>query len=291
MNSMTGFGKAELKTKAGTFSVEIASVNNRFLDISPRLPRQFFNFEPKLRDLIKSKLNRGKVNLFVAFETTDEDVGRYAINSKAARAYFKQLQALRKELKLNRDTEMTDLLMLPGVSLPDREEIDEDLVWVGLKKACEKALVTLVAMRRKEGRAMARDMTVRLTSIAKSTEEIATYSSVSVEKYREKLNKRIAEVLNSAAPDTVRLEEEIAIMAERSDIAEECTRLASHIQQYRATLKQKEPVGKKLNFVLQEMNREINTIGAKSSELNISSLVIAAKEEIEKLRELVQNVE
>jgi len=148
-----------------------------------------------------------------------------------------------------------------------------------------------VAMRRKEGRAMARDMTVRLTSIAKSTEEIAKYSSVSVEKYREKLNKRIAEVLNSAAPDTVRLEEEIAIMAERSDIAEECTRLASHIQQYRATLKQKEPVGKKLNFVLQEMNREINTIGAKSSELNISSLVIVAKEEIEKLRELVQNVE
>ena len=291
MNSMTGFGKAELKTKAGTFTVEIASVNNRFLDISPRLPRQFFNLEPKIRDLVKGFVSRGKINLFVAYEKTDEDTGRYAVNAKAARAYYKQLKALHKELKLNREVEMTDLLMLPGVSLPDREEIDEDLVWSGLKKAAEKALTGLTAMRRKEGQAMARDMAARLTEISKAAKAITGHSTVAVEKYREKLNKRISEVLTSAAPDQVRLEEEIAVMAERSDITEECTRLASHISQYRATIKQKEPVGKKLNFVLQEMNREINTIGSKSSELGISSLVISVKEEIEKLRELVQNVE
>lgn len=291
MDSMTGFGKAELTAKAGRFTVEISSVNNRFLDISPRLPRLFSSLEPRVRKLATSRLGRGKVYLYVGFEESEESPGKYAINETAAGAYLKQLQALKAKFKLNGDIKISDLLLLPDVTKPDRENLDEELIWASLKKAIDRALSQLLAMRRKEGAAMAREMQKRLSGIARKLKMVEKRSVESVKKYRTRLNKRIKEVLDSPLPESVRLEEEVAIMAERADITEECARMHSHLEQYRSTLKQKEPVGKKLNFILQELNRETNTVASKSAEINISSTVILIKEEIEKLRELVQNVE
>ncbi len=291
MYSMTGFGKAEHSGKAGKFIVEISSVNNRFLEISAKLPRQFFTIEPRVRELVGKSLSRGKINIYVGFEEAAGSPNKYLINKVAAAAYHKQLKALKKELKITSDIDLRDLLLLPDVTRPEVESVDEDLIWAGLQKVVEKSLHDLVAMRRKEGDAMGRDMKKRLAILSEQVKKVEKLTSGAVEKFREKLQKRIEELTAASAADPSRLEEEIALMAERTDVTEECTRFLSHIEQYEGTLNSTEPVGKKLNFILQELNREANTIASKCSDLNISTIVISIKEEVERLREQVQNVE
>jgi uncharacterized protein (TIGR00255 family) len=291
MNSMTGFGKAESITKIGKFTLEISSVNNRFLEVSARLPRQYSLLEHRLRELVSARLTRGKVSLSVGFEELDAAPGKYLINRKAAKSYLRQLNEVKKELRLSGQIDLHDLLLLPEISQAEPEALDEELVWSGVKKAADKALVELILMRRREGAAMARDMNQRLRIINRLVKKITKGSTNSVEKYRRKLSTRIEELLQSKEVDPERLEQEVALFAERSDISEECTRLMSHIQQFQKSVNLNEPVGKRLTFILQEMNRETNTIGAKCSEAEIASAVIAAKEELEKLRELAQNVE
>lgn len=291
MNSMTGFGKAELKTKLGKFTVEISSVNNRFLEIGQRLPRQFFTLEPKVRELINSKLSRGKVSIYVGFDGNDGSIEQYRINKAALKAYYQQLLKVKKELKATGEIGVKDLLLLPEVARPEDVALDERIIWQHLKKVVEKALADLIAMRRKEGQVMSGDMKKRLATVAARTSEIKKVAADAVDAYREKLTKRLGELLESPVPDYLRIEEQIALMAEKTDITEECTRFLSHVDQYRQTLKSHEPVGKRLNFILQEMNREANTIASKSTDARISSLTINVKEEVEKMRELVQNVE
>ncbi|MDH4155680.1 MAG: YicC family protein [candidate division Zixibacteria bacterium] len=291
MKSMTGFGKAELRAPVGKFSVEISSVNNRFLEISARLPRQFFALEARLRTLISAHIERGKIYLYVGYEESNDSAAKFAINRPAARAYHKQLMQLKKELGLSGGVEIHDLMLLPEFANPDKETIDDKLIWPPLEKATRKALNELISMRRKEGAALARDMRQRMKVINGYIKVIVDHSSDFVDSYREKLAARIQDLLQSPAPDSVRLEEEIVMVAERIDISEECIRLKSHVGQFTQTLAIPDPVGKKLNFILQEMNREANTIASKCSDIRISSAVISLKEEIEKLREQVQNVE
>ena len=291
MYSMTGFGRAEVSSPVGSLTVELASVNNRFLEMSVRLPRQLSLLETQIRELISSKVNRGQINLTVTLDDTEAAVQRTLINSRLAAAYAKQLKTLQKELKLAGEVTMHDLVLVPDILKPDKEKVDHDQVWKLLDKALTKALTDLVAMRKKEGAAMAADMQQRLTAMKMTIGEVEKKSSGAIEIYREKLTQRINSLLEPAQRDHLRLEEEIALFAERTDITEECTRLKSHIDLYQQALKMKEPAGKRLNFILQEMNREANTIGSKCSEFAISSLAISLKEEIEKLRELVQNVE
>ncbi len=291
MNSMTGFGKAELITKIGKFTLEISSVNNRFLEVSARLPRQYSLLEHRLRELVSAQLTRGKISIYVGFEESETAPGKYSINKKAAKSYLLQLTEVKKELRLGGEIDLHDLLLLPEVSQAEPEAPDEELVWSGIKKAADKALAELISMRRREGAAMAQDMNQRLRIINRLNKKITKGSANSVERYRRKLSARIEELLQSKEIDPNRLEQEIALFAERSDITEECTRLMSHIEQYQKSVNLKEPVGKRLTFILQEMNRETNTIGAKCSEAEIASAVIALKEELEKLRELAQNVE
>ena len=291
MYSMTGFGRAEVSSPVGSLSIEVTSVNNRFLEMSVRLPRQLSLLEMQIRELISSKVNRGQINLTVSLDDTEAAVQRTLINSRLAAAYAKQLKALQKELKLAGEVTMHDLVLVPDILKPDKERVDHDQVWKLVEKALTKALTDLVAMRKKEGAAMANDMQQRLTAMKKAIGEIEKKSSGAIEIYREKLTQRINALLEPAQRDHLRLEEEIALFAERTDITEECTRLKSHIDLYQQALKMKEPAGKRLNFILHEMNREANTIGSKCSEFTISSLAISLKEEIEKLRELVQNVE
>jgi len=291
MNSMTGFGKAEVATRVGRFAVEIASVNSRFLEVSVRLPRQFSLLEHKLRELVSAKINRGKVSLFVAFAAPDNAPGRFLLNKSAAKAYHKQLVALRSSLKLDGQIGISDLLALPDVVPAEETTVTHNSIWSGIKKATNKALDGLVAMRRREGAAMTRDMNQRLKVITDLIKEIVRDSYLVVEKYRQRLTSRINELVDSSAYDPGRLEQEIALFAEKCEISEECTRLQSHVDQYKRSLNAKEPVGKRLNFILQEMNREANTIASKTPATKVTTAVIAVKEEIEKLRELVQNVE
>jgi uncharacterized protein (TIGR00255 family) len=291
MNSMTGFGKAELKTRLGRFTVEISSVNNRFLEISQRLPRQFFTLEPKIRDLISSRLSRGKISVYVGFDGNDGSAEQFYINNIAIKAYYRQLQAIKKELKVNGEITIHDLLLLPEVARPDEAGLDEAVIWRELKRVMVKALDDLLAMRRKEGKVMAGDMKKRMLMLTRQTRQVIKSAPRAVEFYREKITRRLNELLDAPVPDNLRIEEQIALMAEKTDISEECTRFLSHIQQFSETLRGHQPAGKRLNFILQEMNREANTISSKSTYADISSLVISMKEQIEKVRELVQNVE
>ena len=291
MLSMTGYGKAVVEAKPGKFTVEISSVNNRFLEISLRLPRRFYSFEPNLRKLIGEVVQRGKINFFLGFEESDDSPGKYQLNATAARAYTKQLRKLKKELKLEGEISVRDLVALPDLAESDEDAHDEKLMWPPLEQAARKALHGLIAMRQKEGKAMARNMSGGLKVIDKQVGQITAKSHGAVDKYREKLTLRIDELMQKQVPDRLRLEEEIAIFAERTDIAEEIARLQSHIQQFKDAIAADGPVGKRLNFILQEMNREANTIGSKSAEIEVTGSAISLKEEIERLREMIQNVE
>jgi len=291
MDSMTGFGKAELRTKLGTFVVEMSSVNNRFLETQIRQPRQFSSLEPRIRKVIAGQLTRGKLHFYMSFEEPAGAPRKYPINIEAARTYHRRLKALQKELKLSGSITLQDLLVLPEVASPPTENIDDEQVWPCVEKVVGKALRELVGMRRREGAATAKDMRIRLTTLTKLTRQVVRDSAGVVDRYREKLNKRISDMLDGPAPDQLRLGEEVALIADKADISEECTRLFSHLDQCRRTIGRKGPVGKKLNFILQELNREANTIASKCTEIDISRAAIAIKEEVEKLREQIQNIE
>jgi uncharacterized protein (TIGR00255 family) len=291
MNSMTGFGKAESSSKSGTFTVEISSVNSRYLEISVRMPRQISALEHKVRELINGHLNRGKVFIHIGFSESEDSPSKSFINEKAVQVINKQLNKIKKDLKIGGEVTISDLLVFSDVTRPNDNGCDEKAIWTELEKIISKALDGLIKMRRKEGAAMARDMKMRLTLINKINNEIVKNSSLVVGKYREKLESRVGEMIKNVEIDKTRLEQEIAFFADRCDISEECTRLFSHIKQYQDDLKLSEPVGKRLNFVLQEMNREANTIASKANEITITSSTITLKEEIEKLREMIQNVE
>ncbi|MEW6049951.1 MAG: YicC/YloC family endoribonuclease [Candidatus Zixiibacteriota bacterium] len=289
--SMTGFGRAEQSTRLGMLTAEISSVNNRFLDLTIRLPRQYAALEVRVKELVARSLSRGQVTIVVTLEEADDSPDKFLVNRKALVAYWRQLVALQKELRIPGDVTIRDMLILPDIAKPERQGRDIDAAWAVFEKTLAKALAALGAMRKKEGAAMATDMAKRLSVLKDAVSQVQKRSVNAVEVYREKLATRIAELTDPSTRNSARLEEEIAIFAERTDITEECTRLISHIDQFRDALKLREPVGKRLNFILQEMNREANTIGSKCSDFGITTLAITLKEEIEKLRELVQNVE
>ena len=291
MNSMTGFGKAELKSKLGKITVEISTVNNRYLEISPRTPRAFFGFDPKIKEVISQMINRGKVNLYISFEEKIDEKAKNYINKDLSKVLFRQLYALKKELKISSELTIRDLLLIPEVTKPETASFDEKELWDLVEKTLRKAMDQLVQMRKKEGQALKADMQKRVKSLLKNIKEIEKLSGEAVNTRRERITQKLQDILSNSEENTVRIEEEIAILAERTDISEECTRTYSHLQQYTNALDEKQPVGKKLNFILQELNREANTIASKCNEISISSTVILMKEEIEKLREQVQNIE
>ena len=288
---MTGFGKAEQKTRLGLFNVEVSSVNNRFLEVSVRQPRQFSALEYRIKEAVGKHLSRGKIYIFVGFTESEDLPDKYSINVKAAEAYSRQLKQLQKDLGLGGEVTVGDLLAIPDLAKSDDMTWDLDDVWKELSPVVTAALKGLASMRKVEGAAMAKDMSQRLKEINEVNEEVSRISATSVQKYRDKLKSRVGELAETIDLDPGRLEQEVALLAERSDISEECTRLASHVNQYQTDLNVDEPVGKRLNFILQEMNREANTIASKCTEAEITRAVITLKEEIEKLRELVQNVE
>ena len=247
--------------------------------------------EPKIRDLISEMISRGKVNLFVSFDENISEQGKSLINRDVSKALYSQLSKLKKELKISGDITINDLLLIPEVTKPAINSLDEKEIWLSLEKVMRKALTALVAMRKKEGTAILKDMKMRLKFLDTGIKSVEKLSSDCVLKYREKLSARLQELFDTKVDESVRVEEEIALLAEKTDITEECTRFHSHVKQYSLALSEKKPVGKKLNFILQELNREANTIASKCADISISSTTIKIKEEIEKLREQVQNIE
>ena len=290
-SSMTGFGRAEVENAQYKFTVEINTVNNRFLDYQMRLPKTLYQIENDIKNLLGGKFSRGKVTVTVNWEEEHPE-GSIVLDEARADAYFKIHQLLKQRYSLEGPLSMHDFASLPDLVKIEKNEDDLEEIWNVLKKALEKAASGAHAMRCAEGANLVKDMRERVTTIHKITAEIEALSGENVRAYEARLKARIEELMGSS--DTAaseRIAVEVALWADKSDITEECVRLKSHLEQFENSLEESGPVGKRLNFILQELNRETNTIGDKSAYYEISRRVISVKEEVERLREQVQNIE
>ena len=289
--SMTGYGKGEASGSAGRVSVEIRSVNHRYGEIYIKLPRTLMQYEHEMRKKVSERLKRGKIELFVQLDEAFGAVDRPLVNLQLARSYFTAFSEMREALDLQEPVTLALIAAQKDVlAVKENLEPDEDLSLL-LYDALAKALDMLEGMRLKEGDALYAELNNRMNSLLALVDRIAEKAPFVVKIYEEKLKERLAKLLTDGTLDPSRLAQEVAIMADRSDITEELVRLQSHRSQFFATLTLAEPVGRKLDFLLQEMNREVNTIGSKANDAGIAAVVVELKAELEKIREQVQNIE
>jgi len=291
MYSMTGYGKADFKKKKLAVAIELFSVNSRFLEFGFRMPKHLAFLEPKLKKLIASKIDRGKITVSLNYSDYGTGIDKVVINENLAGEIHDQLLKLKKKFKLAGDIELGHILGFQEIFNVDKSGDIEDIVWPIVEVAAGRALDELIKMRGIEGANLKKDLSMRLKSLGKQISVIEKFAPQGVQIYREKLTKRIAELSVNGEVNGNRLEEEVMFHAERSDITEECVRFRSHIDQFQSSLKEKASIGKRLNFILQELNREANTIGAKGAGTSITKVVLDLKEEIEKMREQIQNIE
>ncbi|MDX6559809.1 MAG: hypothetical protein QOF72_2858 [Blastocatellia bacterium] len=289
---MTGFGHGAASGDEFTVAVEIKTVNNRFLDIHLRLSQELSPLEMMIRKRIGARLSRGRVDLNINFERTGATT--YEINRPLIAGYVSAMRDIQKQFDLAGDIDVSAVARLPGAMAPARDGLDETNT-AGMERALDEALDSLESMRENEGTALAAEMRLRLTKIETEVPIIEAAAAGLADAYRQRLQKRISELLARGAQavdlDAGRLAQEVAYLADRSDISEELTRLRSHIEQFRAAIDADGEVGKRLDFLLQELNREANTVLSKSTEISIKDAGLAIKAEVEKLREQVQNVE
>jgi len=292
LKSMTGYGKGEASALRGSFAVEIRSVNHRYNEVSVRLPRGFISLENEVKRLVSSVLKRGKVDVTVQWEEISaSDTIIPHIDIAAARGYREAFSRLADELQLAREIPLALIINQKGVMKETVDPIDETELKPLLISAVLSAVTAIDAMRIREGEALATDLVARRQQVAEWAERIGGRVPDVVAEYRLKLKTRLSLLLDGAEIDETRLAQEIAMMADRSDITEELVRLSSHFGQFDEALLLLEPVGRKLDFLMQEMNREVNTIGSKSNDAEIATLIIQIKTEMERMREQVQNVE
>ena len=288
---MTGFGQGRGESQGEAVSVELRSVNGKFCEVKPRLPRELAPLEAELVKTVKARLSRGVVDVFVRRETASARGMMPRVDLPLAAAYTKALRELKTELGLSGEPSVSDLAQLDGVLSLAEAAPDAAALQPALTAALQGALEALEAMRKREGEALARDMLARFDAIEKGAAEVKRLSPLQVEAQRDRLSARVAELSRGMALDPSRLAQEVALFADRTDVAEELTRLASHLEQLRALVASDVPAGRKLEFLVQEVNREINTIGSKSQHAGIASLIVDLKAELERVREQVQNVE
>ena len=291
MKSMTGYGKGVVSREGRELTVELKSVNHRFLDVSMRLPRVLSCIEDTLRTTIASRLSRGHVDVFVNYRNTRSDAKTVRVDETLLSAYVAAARTANEALNLRDDLTLSNVLRLPDVTeiIPSDEDADELIALA--KDAAELALDGLVEMRVAEGARLKTALLSGVNAMDAFREEILARAPFVAEEYRKKLNERIEAVLSDAEIDRARLATEVALFADRCCIDEELVRLKSHIAQFRAYLEASEPVGRNMDFIVQEMNRECNTIGSKANDAALTKSVLACKAEIEKLREQIQNVE
>jgi len=293
MKSMTGYGRGDCARDGFNVTVELSSVNRKQAEISVNLPRELEMLEARIRETILKEVSRGRLTTRVSVQAGDgKSSARMHLNVPLAKAYAHELGKLVRELKLTGLITLDHLVRAPGVFQTDAELVETENLWPAVAPALQTALAALVNMRSREGTHLSQDLAARVAVMRKCVERVAKQAPKSAARYRQQLVERIQSAgLPAPAADDERLLKEVVYFADRSDITEELTRLQSHFQQFNDCRKAKEPVGRTLDFLAQEMNREINTIGAKANDALISSEVVTLKAELEKFREQAQNVE
>jgi len=293
MKSMTGYGRGEHTQEGYKIATEVSTVNRKQAEVSIYLPRELDPLESRVRGEINKRMARGRITARVALHVTESALISHAqVNVALAKAYARELRKLAAELKIPGEITLEMLLRAPGIFQADSSLTDADHFWPGVEASVVKALEGCVKMREKEGAHLAKDLKARVAVLRKSAAKVAKEAPGMVERYREALRTRIQEAgLPLPEEEDERLRKEIIYFADRSDISEELTRLESHFKQFDDCVKSGEPVGRTLDFLAQEINREVNTIGSKASDSVIASEVVRLKAELEKFREQVQNVE
>lgn len=288
--SMTGFGKGFAKYNDLVVETEIKTFNSRFLDISLKLPRNLSNKEFEIRDLIKNKINRGKISLFINL-TKDGVESKYSfLDKEGVKTAFQLLKEIKDATGVSEEITINHVLTFQNMFFSDNG-FDIDEAFDTVLNSINEAIVDLKSMRKKEGEELSKDLIERAEKILETVEKIETASPESINEYFQKLKQRAKLLLEETSENENRLDMELAILAERYDITEECIRLKSHIKMFLDTIKNSVEAGRKLNFITQEMNREANTINSKSTSTEVSHLGIYIKEELEKIREQIQNIE
>ncbi len=288
---MTGYGRGEVDHAGTKISVELNSVNRKQSDIVINLPRDLAMLEPRIRQTINEKISRGRMNVVVGLQQSANGTGALALDTALARSYHDAMLTLQKELSAPGEITIGTILQAPGVMRSPEHSIDADDAWPVVQRALATALGELVKMREREGKHLAKDLIHRLKTLRKEIKEIRVLYPDVVKKYRTVLRERLEKAGLELALDDERLLKEVTIFADRSDVSEELTRLESHLAQFAHHLRKNEPVGRTLEFITQEIFRELNTLGAKSNDAGISQHVVACKSELEKIREQIQNLE
>ena len=291
MKSMTGFGKSKLEINGRVYNIEIKSVNHRYCDVNVRLPRSISCYENEIKKEVSNRVARGKIDVFIDFTNYTNEGKNVVINKELAKLYIKQLRELANEECLNDNINITEISKMPDVLQLTSEDDESDTILQELKQCLNSALDNFVNMRFIEGEKIKEDLLQRIDHINSMVEQISLNSTGLIEEYVVKLRERIQEILKTDIVDETRLAQETVIFADKSSIQEELTRLNSHINQFKTLLNSDVAIGKKLDFIIQEMNRESNTIASKSVKLEITNLVIEIKTELEDIREQIQNIE
>ena len=288
---MTGYGRGETDHDGTKFTVELNSVNRKQSDVVVNLPRDLVELEPRIRQTINENISRGRTNATVSLHSGSNGARKLALNTELARSYHKAMHSLQKDLNAPGEITIATILQAPGVMRFPEESLDPEDTWPAVEAALRAALADLIKMREREGKHLAKDLIRRLKAMRKQIKEIRELHPDVVKKYRAALLERIQKAGVPIASDDERLVKEISFFADRADVSEELTRVESHLAQFAHHLRRHEPVGRTLEFITQEIFRELNTLGAKANDAAISQRVVVCKAELEKIREQIQNLE
>ena len=288
---MTGYGRGETSSEGKKWIVELKSVNNRFLDTAIKMPRNIILLEERIKGEIKKKISRGRIDVYVKVQDEGEQKRQVKLDKALSKAYYSALEEISDTLSITKEIRAIDIANMPEVLGIEDSEDDLDLYWLLLQSSLNNALEQMVQMREKEGHELYNDLVEKIGFINNSCQQLKEKGPKVIEEYQEKLSKKLKDALGGWEVDDNRLLTEVAIMADKMSVDEEIVRLESHLKQLNKELLSHEAVGRKLDFLIQELNREVNTIGSKSNNYEISNLVIELKTNIEKMREQVQNIE
>lgn len=291
LKSMTGYGRCQRVLDGRDISVEIKSVNHRFFEFSARVPRAYGYLEEKMKGFVQQNISRGKIEVNVTVFTLEGKDAEVEINQSLAKGYIDALRSVADGLDLADNLTLSSVLRFQDVFSVRKTQDDEEIIWNAVKEVAQDAVGNFVAMRVVEGERLKADIEEKLTLIEQSVSKIEVLSPKTTEAYRERLYTKLCEVLEKTNIDESRILTEAAIFAEKTAVDEETVRLKSHIAQFRDLISGQEPVGRKLDFLVQELNREINTIGSKAQDIEVAKIVVDVKSDIEKIREQIQNVE
>lgn len=291
IKSMTGFGRAEIIENDRRYTVEVKTVNHRYLEANIKIPKALSLFESSIRGILKEYLERGKVDMFITFEDNSVSTARVKYNSSIAHEYAEHLKEMSREFGLDNDMRISSLARFPDVFTMEEGKIDEDILWQGLEKTVRQALTQVVETRTEEGKNLQKDIVGKLDDMLKDVEYIEKRAPGVVAEYREKLRAKVQDMLKDAEVDEARIVTEVTIFADKICVDEEVVRLRSHIDTMKKTILNGGNIGRKLDFIAQEMNREANTTLSKANDLATSDAAIELKTSIEKIREQIQNIE